>query len=137
MPPQSNNPFGMHAAANQDFVMGYDWDASGKRVPTKFRKFQSLQEAFDAHAQLLATGNAYREARKHEDDPGAFADALTGHYATDPQYGFKLRSEMASPAPQPAARAATNVYAGKVQVTITNHTAARVAVSTNAAATGS
>lgn len=137
MPPQSNNPFGMHAAANQDFVMGYDWDASGKRVPTKFRKFQSLQEAFDAHAKLLATGNAYREARKHEDDPGAFADALTGHYATDPQYGFKLRSEMASPAPQPAPRAATNVYAGKVQVTITNHTAARVAVSTNAAATGS
>jgi hypothetical protein len=137
MPAGSNNPFGMHAAAGQDYVVGSDWDASGKRVPTRFRKFKSLQEAFDAHAKLLATGAAYAEARKHKDDPFAFADALTGHYATDPQYGFKLKSEMASSGPRPATKPASNVYSGKVQVTITNHTAARVAVSTNAAATGS
>lgn len=137
MPKGSNNPFGMHAAAGQDYVVGSDWDASGKRVPTKFRKFQSLEEAFEAHAKLLATGRAYAEARKHKDDPRAFADALTGHYATDPQYGAKLKSEMAGSGPRPAAKPASNVYAGKVQVTITNHTAARVAVSTNAAATGS
>jgi hypothetical protein len=137
MPKGSNNPFGMHAAAGQDYVVGTDWDANGKRVPTKFRKFKSLEEAFEAHAKLLATGAAYAEARKHEDDPRAFADALTGHYATDPQYGFKLKNEMAGPGPRPAAKPASNVYAGKVQVTITNHTAARVAVSTNAAATGS
>jgi len=136
IPPGSNNPFGMHALAGQDYVAGYDWDASGKRVPTRFRKFNSLKEAFDAHAKLLGTSPAYAKARAHEDNPFAFADALTGTYATDPQYGFKLRSEMAGGS-RPATKAATNVYAGKVQVTITNHTAARVAVSTNAAATGS
>lgn len=137
MPAGSNNPFGMHAAAGQDYVTGTDWDASGKRVPTKFRKFGSLEEAFEAHAKLLATGRAYAKARRHEDDPRAFADALTGSYAIDPQYGFKLKSEMGGGGARPATKAAGNVASGKVQVTITNHTAARVAVSTNAAATGS
>ena len=55
MPKGSNNPFGMHAAAGQDYVVGSDWDASGKRVPTKFRKFQSLEEAFEAHAASVLT----------------------------------------------------------------------------------
>lgn len=92
MPPGSNNPFGIHAAAGQAYVMGYDWDASGKRVPTKFAKYASLADAFEAHGKLLATGAAYAEARKHLDDPMAYAAALTGHYATDPQYGAKLQA---------------------------------------------
>jgi flagellum-specific peptidoglycan hydrolase FlgJ len=137
MPAGSNNPFGMHAAAGQDYVVGSDWDASGKRVPTRFRKFKSLQEAFDAHAKLLATGAAYAEARKHKDNPFAFADALTGHYAIDPEYGAKLKREIGSGGSRPNTKAPAHAYSGKVQVTITNHTAARVAVSTNAAATGS
>jgi hypothetical protein len=94
MPPGSNNPFGIHAAAGQDFVMGMDWDASGKRVPTKFAKYASLADAFEAHGKLLATGSAYAEARRHLDDPMAYAAALTGHYATDPQYGAKLQAMM-------------------------------------------
>jgi hypothetical protein len=137
MPAGSNNPFGMHAAAGQDYVVGSDWDASGKRAPTRFRKFKSLQEAFDAHAKLLATGAAYAEARKHKDNPFAFADALTGHYAIDPEYGAKLKREIGSGGSRPNTKAPAHAYSGKVQVTITNHTAARVAVSTNAAATGS
>jgi hypothetical protein len=94
MPKGSNNPFGIHARAGQDFVMGMDWDASGKRVPTKFAKYASLDDAFEAHGKLLATGSAYAEARKHLNDPMAYADALTGHYATDPLYGSKLKSFM-------------------------------------------
>jgi hypothetical protein len=146
MPPSSNNPFGMHAAKGQDYVMGYDWDEKGNRVPTKFRKFQSLEEAFEAHAKLLATGAAYAEARKHRDNPRDFADALTGRYATDPQYGSKLKRQMGWNSDlhpdtkkhiERVATAAANRNAAKVQVNITNSTSARVAVSTNAAATGS
>lgn len=94
MPKGSNNPFGIHAVAGQDYVMGMDWDASGKRVPTKFAKYASLADAFEAHGKLLATGSAYAEARRHLDDPMAYAAALTGHYATDPQYGAKLQAMM-------------------------------------------
>jgi hypothetical protein len=94
MPKGSNNPFGIHARAGQDFVMGMDWDASGKRVPTKFAKYASLDDAFEAHGKLLATGAAYAEARRHLDDPMAYAAALTGHYATDPRYGEKLQAMM-------------------------------------------
>lgn len=94
MPAGSNNPFGIHARAGQDFVMGYDWDASGNRVPTKFAKYASLADAFEAHGRLLANGRAYAEARKHLDDPMAYAAALTGKYATDPKYGAKLQAMM-------------------------------------------
>lgn len=91
---RSNNPFGIHAAPGQDFVWGYDSDAKGNRARTKFRKFSSLAEAFESHARLLATSPAYAEARKHTGDPMAFADALTGRYASDPQYGAKLKAMM-------------------------------------------
>lgn len=146
MPAGSNNPFGMHAAAGQDYVTGYDWDASGKRVPTKFRKFKSLEDAFEAHAKLLATGSAYAEARKHANDPRAFADALTGHYATDPQYGDKLKrqmgwdSNMSPDAKRHIERVASAIAKRstvKLKVDVHNSTSAQVAVSTNAAAAGS
>jgi flagellum-specific peptidoglycan hydrolase FlgJ len=91
----ANNPFGIHAVGNEPFIMGTDVDPkTGKRVPTKFRKFDSIQQSFDEHAKLLATNPAYAEARKHEDDPMAFAAALTNHYATDPQYGTKVQAIM-------------------------------------------
>jgi hypothetical protein len=94
MPAGSNNPFGIHAANGQPFVWGMDWDSSGKRVPTKFAKYASLDDAFEAHGKLLATGSAYADARRHLDDPMAYAAALTGHYATDPLYGSKLQALM-------------------------------------------
>ncbi|WP_257755190.1 glucosaminidase domain-containing protein [Burkholderia glumae] len=94
MPPGSNNPFGIHARAGQASVMGYDWDASGNRVPTKFAKYASIDEAFEAHGKLLATGSAYAAARRNQGDPLAYAMALTGTYATDPQYGQKLAAMM-------------------------------------------
>lgn len=98
---RSNNPFGMHAAPGQDYVWGTDDDGRGNRVPTKFAQFASIQDAFDAHAKLLAKGAAYAEARQHEDDPMAYAAALTGHYATDPRYGEKLQALMAAAPGQP------------------------------------
>ncbi len=57
----------------------------------KFRKFESLGDAFDQHGRLLATVPSYAPAMQKKDDPGAFADALTGVYATDPRHGATLK----------------------------------------------
>ena len=59
-----------------------------------FRRFSSVGEAFDEHAKLLATKGAYEAARAKLPDPDAFADALTGVYATDPTYGKSLKAIM-------------------------------------------
>ena len=97
MPAGSNNPFGIKAKVGQPFVESETNEFINGQMQTvkqKFAKFDSLEDAFDAHAKLLATGAAYANARKQKDDPQAFADALTGTYATDPQYGTKLKSLM-------------------------------------------
>lgn len=97
MPPNSNNPFGIKAAQGQPFVACKTHEVvHGHQIEitAHFRKFNSLAAAFDAHAVLLATEEAYAPARNVRHDPQAFANALTGYYATDPQYGSKLISIM-------------------------------------------
>jgi flagellum-specific peptidoglycan hydrolase FlgJ len=99
MPQGSNNPFGMKAALGQPFVEAETHEVSHGRTVTvaaRFRKFASFKEAFDQHAELLATGRRYAHARTVENDTNAFADALTGVYATDPSYRSLLKSLMAS-----------------------------------------
>ena len=59
-------------------------------IVAPFRAFASINEAFDEHGRLLATHPAYALARAHLTDPDAYANALTGHYATDHLYGAKL-----------------------------------------------
>ena len=97
MPTGSNNPFGIKAVGNQPSVEASTKEFEGGKwitIQAKFRKFDSLDDAFDEHGQLLATKKAYANAREHLDDPNAFADALTGVYATDPDYGGKLKRTM-------------------------------------------
>jgi hypothetical protein len=99
MPPGSNNPFGMKAAAGQDAVESMTREVvngESVQVSARFRKFGSLAEAFDQHGKLLATASSYARAMQLGQDPEAFADALTGVYATDPQYGFRLKWVMAN-----------------------------------------
>ncbi|MGY2732392.1 glycoside hydrolase family 73 protein [Sphingomonas sp. UYP23] len=95
MPPGSNNPFGIKAKAGEPFVASRtreeDRNGNSYWVNARFRKFDSLAEAFDAHARLLATARPYAAARRKLPDTDAFADALTGTYATDHLYGSKLR----------------------------------------------
>lgn len=66
----------------------------GKSVQCKrwFKDFVSVADFFNAHGKLLATAKAYAPARAKLPDPYAFADALTGVYATDPNYGTTLKS---------------------------------------------
>jgi hypothetical protein len=94
MPPQSNNPFGIKATGSQDAVESMTREVvNGEtvQVSARFRRFDSISEAFDQHGQLLATSSQYVTAMRSRQNPEAFADALTGVYATDPQYGFTLK----------------------------------------------
>jgi Mannosyl-glycoprotein endo-beta-N-acetylglucosaminidase len=93
-PPGSNNPFGIKATAGQPAVESPTREVvNGESVTidARFRVFDSLSQAFDEHGRLLATAPVYKDAMKQADNPDAFADALTGVYATDPNYGFTLK----------------------------------------------
>ena len=59
-------------------------------IAVPFRKFSSVAEAFDKHAELLATAQVYESARRCLPDCRAFVNSLTGAYATDPNYGRVL-----------------------------------------------
>ena len=94
MPPGSNNPFGIKAVGDQPGVESRTREVIAGQsitIQAKFRQFASLDEAFDLHGKLLATAAPYRIAMTKRADPDAFADALTGVYATDPQYGTTLK----------------------------------------------
>lgn len=88
-----HNYFGMKALTGQPQVIIPTHEVyKGVRVLVQqsFRAFASDLEAFDAHGKLLATAGAYAKARAKLSDPFAFAAALTGIYATDPNYGASI-----------------------------------------------
>jgi hypothetical protein len=94
MPPGSNNPFGIKAVGTQPAVETLTHEVVNGETITitaKFRMFDSVAAAFDEHGKLLATSSAYAAAMQQVQNPDAFADALTGVYATDPEYGMKLK----------------------------------------------
>jgi flagellum-specific peptidoglycan hydrolase FlgJ len=63
------------------------------RVVTRtaaFRRYNNVAESIDDHGKLLATSGYYTRAMADRQNPNSFASALTGVYATDPDYGAKL-----------------------------------------------
>lgn len=99
MPPGSFNPFGIKARAGEPRVGARTREVLGGKtvyINDGFRKFASIAEAFDKHGEFLATRTPYAHARTKLPDPDAFADALTGVYATDPHYGTVLKGLMRS-----------------------------------------
>lgn len=91
------NYFGMkcRVGKNDPFVSLPTREVIGGKnvmVQAKFRKFANAEEAFNAHAELLALAPVYAKVRAELPDPIAFAHALTGVYATDPNYGKLLES---------------------------------------------
>lgn len=92
-----NNPFGIKARkgeAGTDVVTHEVINGKRVKMVQRFADYESMADAFSAHAQLLANGKPYAKARTHLDDPFAFADALTGVYATDQKYGSNLKKIM-------------------------------------------
>jgi len=98
MPTGSNNPFGIKAVPGQPFVTASTREViNGKSVTiqAKFRKFASFDEAFDAHAKLLATKAVYGPAMTawradHNLEKGV--RLMSEWYATDPSYAAKILS---------------------------------------------
>lgn len=98
-----HNYFGMKAPCGKDgkplvpFVMlrTREQDRHGHNyyIDAPFRKFESVEEAFDEHAKLLLRP-IYAKARMVLPDVDKFADALTGLYATDLGYGKALKAVM-------------------------------------------
>lgn len=84
MPANSNNPFGIKAVPGQAFVTSWTHETLHgvyQALPQHFARYASINEAFDAHARLLATSHYYVKAQ-HDHDPNQFAMDLQGIYAT-------------------------------------------------------
>ena len=90
---KANNLFGMkgtgtagsHTIRTREYVNGRNvW------VDAAFKKFRTQAESIVEHARQLGTSPYYERARAAAGDPRAFARALTGVYATAPDYGQVL-----------------------------------------------
>lgn len=94
------NPFGIKARPGEPQSVANTReerpDGTSYYINAGFRKFASFDEAFEAHGKLLGTAKVYAKARAKLPDPNAFADALTGVYATANNYGAVLKSIMRS-----------------------------------------
>ncbi len=82
---KGTGPAGGDSLPTQEFENGH----SVTNVAS-FRVYHDIAEGIDDHGKLLATSGYYRQAMTDRHDPNAFAAALTGIYATDPDYGAKL-----------------------------------------------
>lgn len=90
-----NNPFGMKPRKgmndpSQTLMTNEEINGKLVKMPQPFRIFPSLQDAFDAHAQLLSTAPVYQEAFKALPDVNTFITLMAKHYATDSKYGTKI-----------------------------------------------
>jgi flagellum-specific peptidoglycan hydrolase FlgJ len=59
-------------------------------IDAPFRVYHNDAESIADHAELLATSGYYTRAMADRSVPDAFANDLTGVYATDPDYGANL-----------------------------------------------
>ncbi|MFT3765157.1 MAG: glucosaminidase domain-containing protein [Minicystis sp.] len=96
-----NNPFGIKARDGQPYMLLWTKEKAKNgsglvRVQQKFRKFDSLDEAFRVRGELLS--KRYPIAMAHKDDPDAFVEGLQAdpkhQYATDPNYASKVIGTM-------------------------------------------
>lgn len=88
-----NNPFGIKAMPGYTSEMLPTHEYRHGHMVTEtdpFAVFPTVNEAFMVHARLLQHAACYAPARAALPDVFAFAEALTGVYATDPHYGFLL-----------------------------------------------
>ena len=102
-PAGSLNPFGIKAKPGDPFVLSRtrEEDKAGHSyfIQARFRKFATLEEAFDLHARLLATAPVYALAMAalRADTPAThaavvlrFIQLMAPHYATAHNYADVL-----------------------------------------------
>jgi flagellum-specific peptidoglycan hydrolase FlgJ len=90
---RDHNLFGIKGAgpAGSDLLPTQEYEG-GQPVTrmASFRAYDNFAQSIEDHGKLLATSGYYGQAMAERQDPNAFATALTGVYATDPDYGPKL-----------------------------------------------
>jgi flagellum-specific peptidoglycan hydrolase FlgJ len=82
---KGTGPAGADTQPTREYVDGHWVTASAH-----FRVYHDIAESITDHARLLATSGYYAHAMADRAVPDAFADDLTGVYATDPGYGAHL-----------------------------------------------
>jgi flagellum-specific peptidoglycan hydrolase FlgJ len=82
---KGSGPAGSDALPTQEFQNG-GWVST----TAGFARYHNVAQSINDHGRLLATSGYYTHAMAVRHSPNAFADALTGVYATDPGYGAKL-----------------------------------------------
>jgi flagellum-specific peptidoglycan hydrolase FlgJ len=90
---QDNNLFGIKGtgpAGSVTLPTQEDVDGQTVTVDSPFRVYSSVAQSIADHSLLLATGSSYQQAMADRQSPDAFANDLTGVYATDPNYGSSL-----------------------------------------------
>jgi flagellum-specific peptidoglycan hydrolase FlgJ len=94
---RDHNLFGIKGAGPAGSVpLPTEEYVNGQAVSTSasFRVYHNVAESIDDHGRLLASSGYYQQAMSDRTDPDKFAAALTGVYATDPNYGANLISLM-------------------------------------------
>jgi flagellum-specific peptidoglycan hydrolase FlgJ len=82
---KGSGPAGSVSLPTQEFENG-QWVT----IYAQFRVYHNVSESISDHAELLATSGYYTRAMADRTVPDAFANDLTGVYATDPEYGTNL-----------------------------------------------
>jgi flagellum-specific peptidoglycan hydrolase FlgJ len=90
---EDNNLFGIKGtgpAGSVTVPTQEDQDGQTVTVNAPFRVYSNVAQSISDHTLLLATGSSYQQAMTDRRSPDAFANDLTGVYATDPDYGANL-----------------------------------------------
>jgi flagellum-specific peptidoglycan hydrolase FlgJ len=82
---KGTGPAGSVALPTQEYENG-----SWVTIDAQFAVYHNDAESIAGHAELLATSGYYTRAMADRAYPDAFANNLTGVYATDPDYGANL-----------------------------------------------
>ena len=90
---QDNNLFGIKGTGPAGSVLRPTQEYENGQpvtVNAPFRVYNDVAQSITDHSLLLATGSSYKQAMADRRSPDAFANDLTGVYATDPNYGSYL-----------------------------------------------
>jgi flagellum-specific peptidoglycan hydrolase FlgJ len=82
---KGTGPAGSQSLPTQEYENG-QWVT----IQAPFRAYHNFAESIEDHGELLATSGYYTQAMANRGNPDAFANALTGVYATNPRYGGDL-----------------------------------------------
>ena len=122
---KGTGPAGTSVRPTQEYL-----DGSWVATTASFRVYHSVAQSIADHSNLLATGESYQQAMANRQSPDAFANDLTGVYATDPSYGSSLIAIMRlynlyryDPTPIAAPTGVTITPPATTQVTSVDHRA--------------